>query len=368
MAEYRKYSIKQNRFKRSFLFGFEIGGERNLRCIPDVYRRIFICDSIDGMDEGAKWGRFHLDYQLEEDMVVTTYAVALDEKEICWNNEYIDLNSILQNPEISTGEKIRLLEMLGAQKHINQKDILFYELEGRFLYLCIEVVGLGKGELTNLFVNNQGDIFLNTFPEVYREYGSFFHRYMSVYSTLYVDFQEKIDNVADFLDIDTAPVQLLPVFCSWMGLDVSGDFLTEDRLRTLVKEAYQLNRTKGTREALLRVCEIILDEKVVILEKNVIRENTQAETHKIYEELYGNGIYDVTLLIHTYVPENQKSQLEFLLNQFKPVRSRLRIKFLDRKDSLDGHVYLDVNAQVMDTRNAVLDERAGLDGNIMLKE
>ena len=76
----------------------------------------------------------------------------------------------------------------------------------------------------------------------------------------------------------------------------------------------------------------------------------------------------MTLLIHTYVPENQKSQLEFLLNQFKPVRSRLRIKFLDRKDSLDGHVYMDVNAHVMDTKEVALDERAMLDGNIMLKD
>lgn len=368
MAEYRKYSIKQNRFKRSFLTGFEMDGEQTLRCIPDAYHKVFICDGIDGIESEAKWGRFHLEYQLDEDMVVTVYVLALDEKVIPWKDGYKDLGAVLKDREIRIEDKVKLLEALEAKKYINRKDILLYELEGRYLYICIEILGLGEGQLTNLFVNNQGDIFLNTFPEVYREYGSFFHRYMSVYSSLYMDFQEKIDNVADFLDIDTAPVQLLPVFCQWMGLDVSGDFLTEDRLRTLVREAYHLNRTKGTREALLRVCEIILDEKVVILEKNVIRENTQAETHKIYEELYGNGLYDVTLLIHTYVPENQKSQLEFLLNQFKPVRSRLRIKFLDQKDSLDGHVYMDVNAQVMDTRDVVLDERAGLDGNIMLKE
>ena len=368
MAEYRKYSIKQNRFRRSLLSGFETDGEQTLKCVPDVYRRIFICDSIDGIEEGVRWGRFHLDYQLDEDMVVTIYVVAVDEKEIPWTDGYRELSSILKDSEILAEDKVRLLEAMNVKKYINQKDILLYELEGRYLYLCIEVLGLGKGELKNLFVNNQGDIFLDTFPEVYREFGSFFHRYMSVYSALYMDFQEKIDNVAKFLDIDTAPVQLLPIFCSWMGLDVSGDFLSEERLRTLVKEAYHLNRTKGTREALLRLCEIVLDEKVVILEKNVIRENTQAENHKIYEDLYGKGLYDVTLLIHTYVPENQKSQLEFLLNQFKPVRSRLRIKFLDRKDSLDGHVYMDINAQVMDTSAVVLDERAELDGNIMLKE
>ena len=368
MAEYRKYSIKQNRFKRSFLCGFEIEGEHKLRCAKDVYRRIFICDCIDGVESEAKWGRFHVDYELEEDMVMTIYTVALDEKEIRWNDELVSLESVLKDNEVLPKEKVKLMEALDAKKQINQKDIILYELEGRYLFLCIEVLGVGNGELKNMFVNNQGDIFLDTFPEVYRDYGSFFHRYMSIYSALYLDFQEKIDNVAELLDIDTAPGQLLPIFCQWMGLDVSGDFLPEDRLRTLVREAYYLNRTKGTRETLLRLCEIVLGEKVIILEKNVIRENTQAESQEMYEELYGNGIYDVTLLVHTFVPENKKSQLMFLLNQFKPVRSCLKIKFLERKGSLDGHAYMDMNAQVIDTQTVVLDERAGLDGNIMLKE
>ena len=285
-----------------------------------------------------------------------------------FEDDIIHIEDILKDSEISTKDKVQFMEELGAVKQINQTDILLYELEGRYLYLCVEVQGLGEGEIRNLWVDNQGDFFLDTFPEVYREHGSFFHRYMSVFSCIYMDFQEKIDKVADFLDIDTAPAEILPIFCKWMGLDVSGDFLTEDRLRTLVREAYHLNRTKGTREALLRVCEIVLGEKVVILEKNVIRENTQAENQKIYEDLYGNGIYDVTLLVHTFVAENQKSQLMFLLNQFKPVRTNLKIKFLDQKGSLDGHVYMDMNAQVMDTRAVVLDERAGLDGNIVLKE
>ena len=368
MAEYRKYSIKQNRFRRSFLTGFEIEGECKLSFMQDTYRRIFICNSIDGIENDAKWGRLHLDYKLQEDMVLTIYAVALKDKEIQWNDEIIPIDEILKDPEISMKDKALFMEELGAVKQINQTDILLYELEGRYLYLCVEVQGLGEGEISNLWVDNQGDFFLDTFPEVYQERGSFFHRYMSVFSCIYMDFQEKIDKVADVLDIDTAPAELLPIFCRWMGLDVSGDFLTEDRLRTLVREAYHLNRTKGTKEALLRVCEIVLGEKVVILEKNVIREHMQAESRKIYEDLYGNSIYDVTLLVQSFVPENQKSQLMFLLNQFKPVRTNLKIKFLDQKGSLDGHVYMDMNAQVMDTRAVSLDERAGLDGNIMLKE
>lgn len=367
MADYHKYSIKHNRFKRSFFDGFETDRDK-LRCKKEIYRRLFVCDSIDGIENGALWGRFHADWSLDEDMVVTVFAAAADFKEIRWNGRQILIEEVLKNPNTTPEEKIRLLESLGAKRQVNLNDILLYDLEGRYLYFLIEVKGIGEGELCNIFVNNQGDFFLDTFPEVYREYGSFFHRYMSVFSSIYMDFQEKIDDVASLLDIDTAPVQLLPIFGSWMGLDVSGDFLTEERLRTLVREAYQLNRTKGTKDTLLRVCEIVLGEKPVILEKNVFREHTQAENQELYEGLYGKGIFDVTLLISTYVPEHQKSQLMFLLNQFKPVRSRLKVKFLDRKESMDGHVYMDMNAKVMDTRTVVLDDRAGLDGNIMLRE
>lgn len=367
MAEYRKYSLKENRFKRSFLSGFKIC-ENNLCCEDSTYHRLFVSDSIDGVMEGALWGRFHMDWTLDADMVVTFYAVAADEKKLWQGDRAFDLSEVLQDPERSIEQKRSLMEQLNAKKSVNQKDILLYEQEGRYLYIMIEVYGLGNGQLNNIFVDNRGDLFMETFPEVYREYGSFFHRYMSMFSSLYMDFQEKIDNVAEFLDVETAPAELLPIFGQWMGLDVSGDFLPEDRLRILIKEAYALNRMKGTKAALARVCEIVLNEKVIILEKNVLRNNTQAENQELYEGLYGDGLFDVTLLIHTFVPEHQKSQLMFLLNQFKPVRCRLIMKYLEPAGELDGHIYLDMNAYVGELQAGVLDERMSLDENALLKE
>lgn len=367
MAEYRKYSLKKNRLKRAFLSGLQIK-EQTLNCEKAAYHRVFISDGIDGVESGALWGRFHMDFTMEEDMVVTAYIVAVDEKYIWQGNRLLNLEQILYDTEISIEQKRNLFEELGAKKTVNQKDMLLYEQEGRYLYLMIEVYGMGVGEISNLFVDNQGDLFMDTFPEVYREHGSFFHRYLSVFSSLYMDFQEKIQGVPELLDIDTAPVELLPIFGKWMGLDVSGDFLSEERLRMLIREAYTLNRKKGTRTALARVCEIVLGEDVVILEKNVLRENTQADTQELYEDLYGTGTYDVTLLVYTYVPENQKSQLMFLLNQFKPVRSRLKVRFLEEKGSLDNHAYLDMNACTLDVQQAVLDERIQLDDNVLLKE
>lgn len=368
MAEYHKYSIRKNRFRRSFLSGMEIEGEEKLRCDPAAYRRCFVSAAIDGVETGARWGRLHLDWTVETDMVVTVYAVAADHPFVWRGEEQYSYADILYDPNTDAAEKRRFLEYLGAKRAVNQTDILLYELEGRYLYWMIDVQGYGEGIFSGLYVDNQGDLFMDTFPEVYREHGSFFHRYLSVFSSMYLDFQEKIDGVAALLDIDTAPMELLPIFGRWMGLDVSGDFLEESRLRQLVREAYRLNRMKGTKAALQRLAEIILDEKVIILEKNVMRDATQAEDPKLYEELYGKGTYDVTMLVHTYVPEHQKSQLLFLLNQFKPVRSRLMIRFLDEKGNLDDHTYLDMNACVEEAQDGVLDSRQGMDGSVLLLE
>lgn len=368
MAEYHKYSIKKNRFRRSFLSGMTIEGEDKLSCAENVYRRLFITEAIDGISEKAAWGRLHFDWTVAEDMVVTVYAVATDSRSVWHDGQQFSFEEILHHAEISPEEKHSFMESIGAKKAVNQKDILLYELEGRYLYIMLEVMGAGKAVFSHIYVDNQGDLFMDTFPEVYREYGSFFHRYLSVFSSLYMDFQEKIDHIAGVLDIDTAPAELLPTFGRWMGLDISGDFLKEERLRQLVKEAYQLNRMKGTKAALQRLSEIILGEEVIILEKNVMREDTQAAEKELYEELYGDGTYDVTMLIHTYVPENQKSQLLFLLNQFKPVRSRLKICFLEPKGNLDGHVYLDMNAYVQETEQGMLDERQSMDGSFLLRE
>ncbi len=368
MAEYHKYSIRKNRFRRSFLSGLQAEGEDGLRCDAKTYRKLFVSSAIDGVETEARWGRLHLDWTLEADMVVTVYAVASDVQQVWLGEQLMTYEEVLFDPENTSEQKRQFMEQLGAKKTVNQQDILLYELEGRYLYLMVEVQGYGEGLLSHIWVDNQGDLFLETFPEVYREYGSFFHRYLSVFSSMYMDFQEKIDHVSELLDIDTAPVELLPTFGRWMGLDVSGDFLEEDRLRLLVKEAYQLNRMKGTKASLARVAEIILGEKVIILEKNVLREDTQAENQKLYEELYGEGTYDVTMLVHTFVPEHQKSQMLFLLNQFKPVRSRLRIRFLEEKGHLDDHAYMDMNAFVEEAQEGTLDERQGLDCSILLQE
>lgn len=138
---------------------------------------------------------------------------------------------------------------------------------GRFLYVMIDAMGSGKGNISKIRVNNRADICMEVLPEIYQEENSFFRRYLSIFSSMYLNSQKKIQGVYWLLDLESAPVELLPTLAHWMGVDVSGEFLEEQRMRTLVKGAYSLNKMKGTRVALERLTEIVLGEKAIILEK-----------------------------------------------------------------------------------------------------
>lgn len=341
MGKRRNYSIKKNRYKNSYLKGFEINGDSSIVCDCQCYDHHVVLEAIDGIYEDATWGRLKFKCEFDEDMIYTVYAYAT-------------------NYEAKTPENM----FLQSKKMVNANDFLLYDLKGRYLYIMIDVKGMGNGYISDMRVDNQGDFLMDSLPELYHDYGGFYHRYLSVFSSLFMDMEEEIENIDYIFDLDKTPVQFLPVFGKWLGIDLSGNFLTEDKLRTLVKEAYYLNRMKGTKTALLRLTEIVLGKKAIILEKNHVSEDVDESLN--LEDLYGKSDTDVVLLIDTYVPENQKSQLLFLLNQFVPIRCNLNIKFLDESSGMDGHLYLDMNSSINENKDGELDKRQAMDGTVLL--
>lgn len=365
MEKRRNYSIRKNRYKNALMSGFFITGDSRVECNPDMYEHYIILEKIDGIEEDALWGHLHFDNKLEKDAIFTVYIYAS-------NYEDFNRRGVLTNIEgFLLGEdewqtKKKFYELVNAKKIVNKSDILLYDIKGRYLYIMIEVIGNCEGSIENMAINSQGDFFMNSLPEVYHEYDSFLHRYLSVFSTMFMELQYKIENAHDVFDLDKAPVPVLTLFGKWLGIDVSGNFLSEEKLRLFIKEAYSLNRMKGTRKALERLAEIILDEKAIILEKNCLHNSAQMDDN--YESLYGRGRYDVTMLVKTHVPENQKSQLLFLVKQFVPVRCNLNIRFLDESGGLDDHLYLDMNTQIDELKPAELDVRQSMDGRTLLQE
>lgn len=377
MADTRSYSIGKNRIRQGLLQGMTVSdpgdGMHEGTESGDVIfessagsRNLFL-RAIDSGSTGAEWGRLIFKCMTEENTVVIVRAGTSDNNVFYEGDVLRSIDEFLTDPQESTARKKRLFEKMGAVKSVNMRDCLLYSLSGRYLWVYIEVLGEGSGAIGNIRVNVEGDDFMETFPEIYQERNSFFHRYMSVFSSIYNDFQLETEHVFEKIDIDTAPRELLPVFASWLGIDAGNDILTDEQLRTLLKEAYTLCKYKGTRATMERICEIVLGQKVTLIEKNEMEPNIAHEERDTYDRLFGDSRYDLTILINGNENRNRRTQLLFLLNQFKPLRTRINLVFISDRNMLDSYTFLDGNALIKGETDAALDAAQSLDGTEVLK-
>lgn len=360
------YTIKKNRIKTAYTIGIEPQDDyKTLYLNEEPVRRLYL-KAIDSAKEGSQWGRFSFNAELTESMALYVYVAAVDINTIYDKEGTYKIDDIIGSDEVPDTEKKELLRQMGSQRFVGKTDILLYGLEGRYLFLLIEVVGEGTGSLSRLRVDVRGDNFMDTLPEVYRERDGFLHRYLSVFSSLYNDMEDNIDHLPDLLDPDTASVDVLLEFGRWMGIDLSGNFLSEDAIRQLVRESYRLNRMKGTRACLQRIFEIVLGEKVVILEQNTIRAFPGAT--EMDPRLKDSGIYDVSVLIKKPLSDTDRHQLLHLVRQFVPLRTKLHLIQLKNSGVLDADTYLDMNAVLTEDVLGVFDDNMVMDDDVILDE
>ncbi len=345
------YSVKNNRIRKGCIKGFNITDDGQLILDERESEHGIFLAPFDGVKAGSTWGRITYNLVLSEQIVCYTYVIAFDNIEFSVDNGKHDtVTSFLCDPEVSTYTKTKVLLGLGAKKFVNTDDGLLYELEGRYLYIAVEMLGMGSASIDSIRVGVLGDNFMGTFPAVYQERNGFFHRYMSIFSSIYNDNSEINEKLYEMLDLNKCDAELLEMYGSWFGIDLRGGFLPEDTLRTLVKEAYMLNRMKGTKWAIERIVEIVVGEDSVLLENR----------------LQDGGIFDVTILVNAKLSEDLRHQLMFILDQFRPLRTRIRLLQMEKEAVMDGNSYLDMNAAIPKQKHVVLDEESMYDGAITL--
>ena len=363
------YTIKKNTLERSYISGFYIGDEDGRLYFDEntgIHRIYF--DRIDSGENDSEWGRFSFKMSLPEDMVIYVYAAAYDSD--TWYNDdgtAYNVGDILRADNMPDEGKKNILLRSGGKRYVGKNDILLYDLNGRYLFLAIEIRGVGEGYIGTLRVDKKGDNFMDVFPAVYKQRNSFFHRFLSVFSSIYNDTEYEISRLPELLNADTCPPECLPIYAGWLGIDFSGDFLSEDAQRQIVKEGYNLNKTKGTKGCLQRIIEIVTGEKVIILENNAVLSYIEKEDDAIKDNVPG-GIYDVNILIRKSLSESDRHQLMYLLEQFKPIRTKLHLIQLKDTSSIDGEIYLDMNAVLSGDTVGSLDDDMYISEDVILEE
>lgn len=392
------YSIRKNRISKGLMSGFTLEGDSRLTATPSEGVHTLYLRAIDGVENDATWGRLWFDLELDEGMVCYLHVMALNQTSFYRKSLVTNIEDFLTDPLEPREVKKELFKQAGGIRVINTEDVLLYELKGRYLYIAIEVYGDGKCIIDRMRVDTLGDQFITLFPEIYQEKNTFFHRFLSVFSSIYNDFGEEIDDLPNLLDLDKCPGFLLPVYGRWLGVDTGSALFEESVLRTLVKEAYSLCRIKGTAAAIKRISEIILKDRVLVVEhdqmslmhtvgKSPMYTDDKSLTYNGENSLVRTGensknprgakderkkssleISETDVYIYTKVRVDAvlRKSLMYILDQFRPVRTRLNLVILREDSMLDSYSMLDFNAVIRGAAEGVLDADMESDMGIVL--
>lgn len=369
MQRKRRYTLCESKLAMAYYEGFTQSGDTLFAvCNANNEGRHFVIfNRFRSYERGTKWGRFHCRSQLFVSSMLKIYAFAVDAKE----TEAEEWNCYFHDSGVSWAEKRTYFEQNGIQ-YVNHEDVLLYTLVGEYLWIAVEIddgeINKGSVEwIKEMFLDSQGDNFMWTFPEIYQSEGGFFHRYMSIFSSMYQDMSDQIANMEKAFDLDTTPIEVLLELAGWLGFAVERDFLDEFMLRSLIKEIYALNRIKGTKEVIRKLIKLALGEEAVIVERNRLEGCFSEETRETYQRLYGTSIQDVTILLKRSGSERLQAQMIYLLNQFKPARSHIRLVFCPSRSSLDTYCYLDYNAVLSVKGEGSMDDGIRMNGTSVLK-
>lgn len=360
MQEKRIYTVNFSKLNNAYLEGFSIHDDK-LIAVGDQDRHVVIFNRFRSYEKETKWGRFYCGVDLNQVLRFKILVLASDGEE----DKAVKLNDFFHSRDVAWDEKRKYFEDNGVI-YEGKRDVILYEVKGEYLWIAVEILSESGAVLENMKLDSMGDNFMHTFPEIYQEEGSFFHRYMSIFSTIYQDMSDRLDNMDTYLDVDKVPLPGLTQIAGWLGFETREDFLEESTLRKLIKQVYRLNRIKGTKQVLGEIIEIVLGDKAVIMERSKMENHIPSFDSNVYKRLYGDTIYDATILVKHEEDEKLQAKTMVLLEEFKPIRSRLRLVFAEKCFNLDSYCYLDFNASLDKKTEAYIGGNNKMNGMVKL--
>lgn len=357
------YRITNSRLKRSHCTGMKLGLDGSLIRDPDAPQARCLMARLDSNTQDCPWGRFSLKKELDPEQILTIKVFASNDTQLIQQDTLTDIDDFLLDDRVPLEKKESLFTKGGGAQFTGTEDMLLYGQVGRYLWIWVEISGMGQGTISQMKIHVPGDNFYATFPQVYQNDGEFFHRYMSIYSTLYSDMQEKIDNIHQLIQVETAPLPILHILAGWLGLKVKDAFLTEEELRSLLLCAYDLLSIKGTLGCIEKLIKLFVTEDVYIVERNQL---SHGELEDVGTQ-YGSSPFDCSILINRRDNEELRQKLTVLVKQFSPFRSQVQIVFVGEGIGLDDFAYLDINSKLVSSTIGTMDDGKALTGRIYLE-
>ena len=121
---------------------------------------VYISSSFDTLQRETIWHRMRLNYDLPDDALLRLRVYTSDSKKVkipALNGKGLmqaDMDEYILNNSIDINRKIDIFDYIGAKKYENPTDILMFDLKGRYLWICMELVNYGYNQIKPTKQNN----------------------------------------------------------------------------------------------------------------------------------------------------------------------------------------------------------------------
>ncbi len=310
----------------------------------------FLSAPLDSGEKGTIWNRIQFAWESSPQNNLEISCMALDQLTIIRGQEIISIQNYFEDLTIDAVEKETFFEELCQEKRYNVQDMYFTNLKGRYLWIKIAFTSYlpEKCSLQNFMVWYHIKPVTDYLPILYQEQNDFVKRFLAIFQSLYYDFQEQLDYVTQFLDVDCVSGTYLQWLAQWMGCVYPANW-QDDKLRRFLKISFSLFQQKGTRTGLERLLTFAIGNQPILIELWKIMETCgEAYTRNGYDQLYGNAESVFWVLIaQEDLQACDMQELLQLIQWYQPIHTIAHIAVLKQQMLLGGHTYLGINSRIV---------------------
>jgi phage tail-like protein len=145
----------------------------------------------------------------------------------------------------------------------NQRDILFEDAVGQYLYVRLELIGGvdASPEIGSFRAYCPKQSYLRYLPGHFQRSGrdgQFLERFLSVFESEFVDVEEEIDRLTRYVDPEGVPNEYLSWLGDWLAIEFDEEWPAKAK-REFLERAPTLFRLRGTREGMRRTIRLYLN-------------------------------------------------------------------------------------------------------------
>ncbi|MDF2720879.1 MAG: hypothetical protein K0Q59_554 [Paenibacillus sp.] len=338
--------------------------------LPEAW---YVSEALDSAEEETVWHKIELLADIPEETQIRISYFATDEQFGVLDGQVVNYSDYFADPDIPLTQKWMASRHLWSPPIVNPHDALLMQAKGKYLRFRIELVGSDQRapvirRLRVVFPRQSPIAYL---PPIYQEDtdgSGFLERFLALFGTFLNEMEEKISKVSANFDPDSVSGTYLKWLSGWLALDIA-DGWDETKLRTLIKQAPELYKQRGTRLGLARMLRIYTGVEPFIVEQHQLKSMQESsELRQMFNRLYGDNPYVFCVMLPPECVRTDKQRLmvEAIITDQKPAYTEGKLVVLQPWMHTDMHTYLGINTVLAEPTVLTLDEISSMPHHTVL--